>query len=80
MGSHSGRDEDKVKALGLTTLFTANGTPYFAEAQEVYECEMIYHAPLDPKGFGEMPAKFYANFPAGIHSMYMGKIVRVLKK
>ena len=80
MGSHSGRDEDKVKALGLTTLFTANGTPYFAEAQEVYECEMIYHSPLDPKGFGEMPAKFYANFPAGIHSMYMGKIVRVLKK
>ena len=41
---------------------------------------MIYHSPLDPKGFGEMPAKFYANFPAGIHSMYMGKIVRVLKK
>ena len=80
MGSHSGRDGDKAAALGLHTLYTENGTPYFAEASEVYECEMIYHAPFDPKGFGDMPKHFYENFPAGIHSMYMGKIVRVLKK
>lgn len=80
MGSHSGRDEDKGKALGLTTLYTENGTPYYAEAQEVYECEMIYHSPLDSKGFGEMPTKFYANFSAGVHHMYMGKVIRVLKK
>lgn len=80
MGSHSGRDSDKVKALGLHTFYTDNGTPYFAEATEVYECEMIYHAPFDLQGMGDMPKKFYENFPAGVHSMYMGKIVRAMKK
>lgn len=80
MGSHSGRDGDKVKALGLHTLFTENGTPYFDEASAVYECEMIYHAPLDPRGFGDMPQAFYKTATAGIHSMYMGKIVRAMRK
>lgn len=80
MGSHSGRDGDKVKALGLHTLYTQNGTPYFAEASEVYECKMIYHAPFDPKGFGELPKNFYANFPANIHSQYIGEVVGAWKK
>ena len=80
MGHNSGRDGDKAKALGLHTLYTENGTPYFEEASEVYECEMIYHAPFDPKGFGNMPKRFYENFPPGIHSMYMGKVVHAMKK
>ncbi len=80
MGHNSGRDGDKAKALGLHTLYTENGTPYYAEASEVYECEVIYHAPFDPKGFGNMPKRFYKDFPPGIHSMYMGKIVKAMKK
>lgn len=80
MGSHSGRDGDKVAALGLHTLYTENGTPYFEEASEVYECEMIYHAPFDEKGFGDVPREWYKNRNMGIHSMYMGKIVKAMKK
>ncbi len=80
MGTHSGRDGDKVKAMGLHTKYTEHGTPYFDEAKTVFECEMIYHAPFDPKGFGEIPRKFYANYKDGIHSMYMGKIVKAMKK
>ncbi len=80
MGTHSGRDGDKAKALGLHTLYTEHGTPYFEEAKTVFECEMIYHAPFDPKGFGEMPKKRYADAPAGIHSMFMGKIVKAMRK
>ena len=80
MGSHSGRDGDKAKALGLHTLYTEHGTPYFEEAKTVFECEMIYHAPFDPKGFGKMPKELYSDFPAGIHSMYMGKIVKAMRK
>lgn len=80
MGSHSGRNGDKVKELGLHTLYTENGTPFFEEASEVYECEIIYHAPFDPKGFGELPKRFYANFSSGIHSMYIGKIVKAMRK
>lgn len=80
MGSHSGRDGNKAEALGLHTLYTEHGTPYFEEAKTVFECEMIYHAPFDPSCFGDMPAAFYADFPAGIHSMYMGKIVKALRR
>ncbi len=80
MGTHSGRDGNKAEALGLHTLYTEHGTPYFAEAKTVFECEMIYHAPFDPSGFDNMPAAFYADFPAGIHSMYMGKIVKALRR
>lgn len=80
MGSHSGRDEDKAKALGLHTAFTENGTPYYEEAEEVYECEIIYHSIFDTKGFAEMPKKFYADFPAGVHSQYIGKIVKAMKR
>lgn len=80
MGSHSGRDGDKAAALGLHTVFTADGTPYYEEAETVLECETMYAAPFDPAGFREVPAAFYANFPAGIHSVYIGRIVRALKK
>lgn len=80
MGHHSGRDGNKAKALGLHTKYTEHGTPYFEEAKTVFECEMIYHAPFEPKGFGEMPKEFYSDFPAGIHSMYMGKIVKAMRK
>ncbi len=80
MGTHSGRDGDKVKALGLHTKYTEHGTPYFEEAKTVFECEMIYHAPFDPKGFGDIPREFYANYHDGIHSMYMGKIVKAMRK
>lgn len=80
MGTHSGRDGDKAAALGLHTRYTEHGTPYFDEASAVYECEMIYHTPFDPKGFGDMPREFYANFTAGIHSMYMGKIVKAMRR
>lgn len=80
MGSHSGRDGDKAKALKLHTLYTDNGTPYYAEAEMVIECQMMYAAPLNQSGFREIPKKLYSNFPAGIHSEYIGKIVKAMKK
>lgn len=30
---------------------------------------------FDPKGFGELGHRRYENFPAGIHSMYIGRIL-----
>jgi nitroreductase/flavin reductase (DIM6/NTAB) family NADH-FMN oxidoreductase RutF len=80
LGSHSGRDGDKAKALGLHTLYTENGTPYYAEAQSVIECELMYAAPFDKKGFKDIPAKLYSNFPSGVHSVYIGKVVKAMKK
>ncbi len=81
MGSHSGRDGDKTAALGLHTAYTENGTPYYEEAEMVFECRMIYAAPLDIDSFKSDSVKgFYKNFKAGVHSMYIGEVVKVLVK
>lgn len=81
MGSKSGRDGDKAQALGLHTAYTANGTPYYTEASMVMECRIMYVAPFDPKGFkSDVPNKMYRNFPAGIHTMYIGEVINAWKK
>ena len=80
MGRNSGRDGDKAAALGLHTAYTADGTPYYEEAQIVLECELMYSAPFDPAGMKDVPAKLYANFPAGVHTMYIGRIVRAFRR
>ncbi len=80
MGSHSGRDGDKAQALGLHTLYTEHGTPYYAEASQVFECELIYHTQFDSTAFGDLPRNFYKDYTSGIHSVYMGRIVKAMKK
>ena len=81
MGTKSGRDEDKAQALGLHTAYTANGTPYYTEAAMVIECKIMYAAPFEPQFFkSDAPKKMYANFPAGIHSMYIGEVINAWKK
>jgi flavin reductase (DIM6/NTAB) family NADH-FMN oxidoreductase RutF len=81
MGTKSGRDGDKAQALGLHTAYTANGTPYYTEATMVIECKIMYAAPFDTNGFkSDTPKNMYANFPAGIHSMYIGEVVNAWKK
>lgn len=81
MGTHSGRDGDKAKALGLHVAYTKHGAPYFTEAKAVYECEIMYGLKLDESAFrNKVPRKLYSDFPAGIHSMYIGEIVGSWKK
>ena len=81
MGRQSGRDGDKAKALGLHTAYTENGTPYYTEAEIVIECRIMYAAPFDPQYFkSDAPKNIYRNFPAGVHTMYIGEVVNAWKK
>jgi len=81
MGTKSGRDGDKAQALGLHTAYTENGTPYYTEATMVIECKTMYAAPFDPQYFkSDVPKRLYSNFPAGLHSMYIGEVVNAWKK
>ncbi len=81
MGHHSGRDTDKVKDLGLTVAYTENGTPYFEEADVVIECETMYGQKMSQSAFrNEVPRQLYSNFPAGIHTFYIGQVVSALKR
>lgn len=80
MGRHSGRDGDKAAALGLHLAYTEAGTPYYEEAQAVYECELMYSAPFEPEGMRDVPKALYADFPAGVHTMYIGRVVRAFRR
>ncbi|MDI9470822.1 MAG: flavin reductase [Bacillota bacterium] len=79
LGSHSGRDGDKVKAAGLTAV-AAEGTVYFAEAKLVLICRKLYHAPLVEAGFIDRDI-IARNYPErDYHEQYVGEIVRVLRR
>ncbi len=81
MGSHSGRDEDKAKALGLHTQYTEHGAPYYQEAYEVYECELIYNAPFDMNNMIGPGKEFYSNRPnTKVHHMYIGRILSAKRR
>lgn len=83
MGTHSGRDGDKAKALGLHTLYTENGTPYYAEADTVIECRTMYAGLMADKGFrSEVPSDFYGAHDdgGGFHSEYIGEVVGALRR
>lgn len=81
MGTKSGRDGDKAAALGLHVAYTENGTPYYEEAECVIECKKMYTQEFDPANFNDdVPRDFYDRFSAGYHTLYIGKVVKALKK
>ena len=77
LGSHSGRDEDKVQKMGLTHVF-ADGTTYFAEADLVFICRKLYTQELTEAGFADKEI-ISLNYPKkDFHTLYIGEIVKVL--
>jgi len=79
IGTHSGRDGDKLKAAGLTTEFTKLGNPIFKEANLAIECRIIYKAPFVKEDIATDVAEIYDN-GMGVHTMYIGEIINVWKK
>lgn len=79
LGTHSGRDGDKLSETGLHAAFTQLGNPYFTEANLVIECKKIYANEFDTsKMLGDF-SDFYAK-RGSIHTVYIGEIVNVWKK
>lgn len=77
LGTHSGRDGDKIAETGLTPVF-AEGTTYFAEAKMVLVCRKVYHAPLQADGFVDTTI-LDASYPGrDMHEMYVGEIMKIL--
>lgn len=83
IGSHSGRNEDKVAATGLKVDFTDSDTPVFTEARLVIECKKVYSHNLDRSRFSESlignydQKKFQGVVP---HTVYFGEIINCWKK
>ena len=78
-GSKSGRDVDKVKECGFTVA-TAEGAPYFEEADLVLVCKKAYWQDMDPTHFldGEIDSKWYPE--KDYHRIFIGEILEVLRK
>lgn len=77
LGSVSGRDEDKIGKAGLTKVFDDNSV-YFKEAKLVFICKKEYAAELQESGFVDKDI-FHQAYPLkDLHTMYVGKIEKVL--
>lgn len=76
LGSHSGRDGDKVAHVGLTPVFD-DGVTYFAEAKLVLVCRKLYQAPLHEENFlsKEVVEEYYPQ--RDFHDMYIAEIEKV---
>ena len=77
LGSHSGRDGDKVAAAGLTPVFEGDYT-YFAEAKLTLVCRKLYRGTIEPEGFMDQSFvdEYYPN--RDFHDLYIGQIIKVL--
>ncbi len=79
LGSHSGRDGDKVAAAGLTPVF-GEGCTWFEEASLVLVCRKLYQAPLVEEGFVDKSIIEECYPHRDYHQMYIGEVVQVLEK
>lgn len=74
LGSHSGRDEDKVSKMGLTPVADEK-TTWFREANLVLVCRKLYRAPILEEGFIDRKLMDEAYPNRDFHDMYVGEIV-----
>lgn len=72
-------NENKIKDSNLTPYYL-DGTASFEEADMIFVCKKLYHAPMPPENFDakENDAKWYPN--KDYHIMYIAEIEKVLVK
>ena len=79
LGSHSGRDEDKIAKSGLHVM-EDNNTPYFEEADTVLICRKLYAQAMKPEYMLNdwVDEKWYPQ--KDYHVLYIAAIEKVLVK
>ncbi|MBR1777174.1 MAG: flavin reductase family protein [Alphaproteobacteria bacterium] len=80
IGSHSGRDGDKLKAAGLTPEFTELGNPVFKEGNLAIECKTIYKIPFQKELLDDKATELYEKIKISPHVMYIGEVINVWQK
>ncbi len=77
LGSHSGRDEDKLKAVNMKASFI-NGIPYVDDAEIVFICKKLYRDPFEDNNFEneEINSRTYPQKDYSIQ--YIGEVEKVL--
>ena len=88
LGSHSGRDENKVANSGLTPVVAGDGVT-FKEAELTFVCKKLYEHQFDEAYLAEKVKDYYASNPAVYtqaghdrwepHYMYIGEVVDAIE-
>ena len=78
-GSHSGGENQKISAAGLT-LVPGENVPVFQEASLTLVCKKLYRQPMDPAGLLDpaLNEKWYPD--KDYHILFVGEIEKVLQK
>lgn len=89
MGSHSGRDGDKVSAAGLTPLAVGDSVAY-REANLVFLCRKLYQHEFEQEGLYPEICEYYKSNPQSFprdasgdwhaHYMFVGEILQQIDK
>ena len=89
MGAHSGRNEDKTAAAGLTPIAMEDSVT-FEQASLTFLCRKLYQAPFAKEGIAAEVREYYQAHPAVYppdangewrpHWMFIGEITDVLDK
>ena len=75
LGTHSGRDEDKLAKASLTPVFSDDSV-YFKEAKMVFVCRKVYRGKLHEESFVDQDI-LKKNYPEhDFHYVYFGEIVK----
>lgn len=75
LGTHSGRDEDKLAKTSLTPVFNDDSV-YFKEAKMVFVCRKVYRGKLHEESFVDQDI-LKKNYPEhDFHYVYIGEIVK----
>lgn len=79
IGSHSGKDEDKLSKVGFHPMFL-DGTTAMEDAELIFICRKLYRAPLLEECFIDsyIPEEHYPE--KDFHDMYVGEILKILAK
>lgn len=78
-GTKSGKDIDKVKETGFTSVISETGAVYFDEADLVFICKKVYADDMKPENM--LSPEIDKNYPGkDYHRMYVGEIIEVLEK
>ncbi|MBO6117513.1 MAG: flavin reductase family protein [Bacteroidales bacterium] len=77
LGTHSGRNEDKVSNARLTPVFTESGNATFKESRLIIEAKKLYSHEFDANALPEEIIQWYKQRKLGLHTMYIGEIKNV---
>ena len=79
IGTHSGRDSDKLRQTGLNPETTPHKGVAFSEARLILECRKLYFQDLNPDNF--LDPSIRELYPlSDYHRMFVGEVVNCLTK